>query len=240
VFTASTHGADQMFAQRYLSCASLLHARRALFVSGLVVLMQFGLFLALGLLLWAYYQSIPSTVVNVPSRPDRVLAYFIGTEFPIGLRGAMIAAVIAAAMSTLSSSLNSSAAAVVGNFFKRPVSRNNSEERYLGFSRVSILAFGAIQAFVAIMGIAFSDRLIDDVLRIQFFSGGMMLGVFLLIAAGYRTPFVGVVALTTGLTATILLAIGTEISWQWYACVGSLATFLAGVTASAIQNLRNC
>ena len=53
VFTAGTHGADQMFVQRYLACASLSHARRALLVSGFVVLLQFSLFLLIGLLLWA-------------------------------------------------------------------------------------------------------------------------------------------------------------------------------------------
>ena len=238
VFTAGTHGADQMFVQRYLACASISHARRALFVSGLVVLVQFSLFLTLGLLLWAYYEGNTFFAAAVPISSDRVFAYFIGTEFPVGLRGIMVAAVIAAAMSTLSSSLNSSAAAFVGNFFKRTVKRDRSEESYLRVSRIAILGFGVSQAVVAIIGIAVSDRLIDDVLRIQFFSGGMMLGIFLLIAAGYRTPFVGAVALSTGLSATVFLAIGTEVSWQWYALVGTCATFGAGMIAYAAQKIR--
>jgi len=238
VFTAGTHGTDQMFVQRYLVCASLSHARRALFVSGLAVLVQFCLFLVLGLLLWAYYEGNTVFASAVPLSPDRVFAYFIGTEFPVGLRGIMVAAVIAAAMSTLSSSLNSSAAALVGSFLKRSLSRGDTEETDLRDSRLAILGFGAVQAVVAIVGIVVSDRLIDDVLRIQFFSGGMMLGIFLLMRAGYRTPFVGAVGLIAGVSATVFLAIGTEVSWQWYACVGAGATFGAGMIAYKIQSIR--
>lgn len=239
VFTAGTHGADQMFVQRYLACSSLAHARRALFVSGLVVLVQFSLFLGLGLLLWAYYQNNSLLAAAVPLSSDRVFAYFIGTEFPVGVRGFMVAAVIAAAMSTLSSSLNSSAAAFVGDFFRGPGDQPCPEKNYLRVSRMAILVFGAIQAVVAMVGIALSERLIDDVLQIQFFSGGMILGIFLLIAAGYRTPFTGTVALVAGVSATVFLATGTEVSWQWYALVGACATVSAGTMAYAAEKSLN-
>ena len=239
VFTAGTHGADQMFVQRYLACSSLAHARRALFVSGLVVLVQFSLFLGLGLLLWAYYQNNSLLAAAVPLSSDRVFAYFIGTEFPVGVRGFMVAAVIAAAMSTLSSSLNSSAAAFIGDFFRGPGHQPFPEKNYLRVSRMAILVFGAIQAVVAMGGIALSERLIDDVLQIQFFSGGMMLGIFLLIAAGYRTPFTGTVALVAGVSATVFLATGTEVSWQWYALVGACATVSAGTMAYAAEKSLN-
>ena len=238
VFTAGTHGADQMFVQRYLACASLLHARRALLVSGFVVLIQFSLFLLLGLLLWAYYEGTADVVTGFPSSADQVLAYFINTKFPIGLRGIMVAAVIAAAMSTLSSSLNSSAAALIGNFLKRSMKSGKTEERHLRVSRFAILGFGSVQTVVAIVGIAISERLIDDVLRVQFFSGGMMLGIFLLIAAGYRRPIVGAVGLVVGLSATVFLSVGTEVSWQWYACVGTCATFGAGMITDIAQRIR--
>ena len=237
VFTAGTHGADQMFVQRYLACASLSHARRALLVSGFVVLIQFSLFLLLGLLLWAYYEGITDVLLGFPSSADQVLAYFINTKFPIGLRGIMVAAVIAAAMSTLSSSLNSSAAALIGNFLKRSIESVKAEERHLRVSRFAILFFGSIQVVVAVVGIAISERLIDDVLRVQFFSGGMMLGIFLLIAAGYRRPIVGAVGLVVGLSTTVFLSVGTEVSWQWYACVGACSTFAAGLITDIVQNV---
>ena len=238
VFTAGTHGADQMFVQRYLACASLAQARKALFVSGLVVLVQFGLFLGLGLLLWTYYQHDAQLAAAVPPSSDRVFAYFIGTEFPVGVRGFMVAAVIAAAMSTLSSSLNSSAAAFVGDFIRPSKEQPFSEKSYLHISRISILGFGTIQTVVAMIGITVSNRLIDDVLQVQFFSGGMMLGIFLLIAAGCRTPVTGTVGLFAGLSATVFLALGTEVSWQWYAFVGGCATVSAGTMAYFLEKVR--
>jgi SSS family solute:Na+ symporter len=53
--TASTHGTDQLFVQRYLCARSQSDARRPLIGSGLIVLLQFGFFTysryyALGLL----------------------------------------------------------------------------------------------------------------------------------------------------------------------------------------------
>ena len=52
--TAGTHGADQMFVQRYLCSRTPREASRALVWSGVVVFFQFALFLALGLMLWVY------------------------------------------------------------------------------------------------------------------------------------------------------------------------------------------
>src|SRR5205823_4980411 len=47
-FTMASHGADQMMVQRYLCSRSLRQAQVALVLSGVVVLLQFLLFLLLG------------------------------------------------------------------------------------------------------------------------------------------------------------------------------------------------
>src|SRR5215469_12573540 len=47
-FTMASHGADQMMVQRYLCSRSVGQARAALVLSGVVVLAQFALFLAIG------------------------------------------------------------------------------------------------------------------------------------------------------------------------------------------------
>ena len=75
------------------------------------------LFMLIGALLWSYYQFsaelVPAEVMNVK---DRILPYFIKTQFPIGLKGIILAALIAAAMSSLDSDLNAMATVVVNDF----------------------------------------------------------------------------------------------------------------------------
>ncbi|HKX45125.1 MAG TPA: transporter, partial [Planctomycetota bacterium] len=112
VLTLGTHGTDQMMVQRLLSAPSRAAASRALVASGFVVLVQFALFLFLGVALACYDDALRPghAVAN-----DRALVAFVVDELPrgVGLVGLLLAAVLAASMSTLSSSLNASAASVV-------------------------------------------------------------------------------------------------------------------------------
>src|SRR5262249_22561002 len=110
--TMATHGADQMMVQRYLCGRSLGEARLALVASGVVVLVQFLLFLFIGVGLYVLHQAgVLDLPADTPS--DGVFGWFIVHFLPLGFRGLVVAAVLAAAMSTLSASLNSSATAFV-------------------------------------------------------------------------------------------------------------------------------
>src|SRR5262249_35423469 len=107
-FSMASHGADQLMVQRYLCSRSLGQARAALVLSGVVVFVQFALFLLIGVGLYALYQHDPE-LWQPGGRTDEVFGAFIVRYLPPGLVGLVVAAVLAAAMSTLSSSLNSSA-----------------------------------------------------------------------------------------------------------------------------------
>ena len=115
--TLGTHGTDQMMVQRYLAARSQSDAGRALALSGMVVFLQFALFLLLGVGLAAFYAGHPPQTEFATH--DYVFASFIVDQMPrgLGLIGLVLAAVFAAAMSTLSSSLNSSAAAAVNDLY---------------------------------------------------------------------------------------------------------------------------
>ncbi len=239
VFIAATHGTDQMFVQRYLCTRSLAEARLALITSGFFVFFQFAVFLVIGLLLWSFYgeggsQALAAITVDGAVQSDRVFPLFLMTHLPPGLRGLLLAAVIAAAMSTLSSSLNSSAASTVGDFFL--AGRARSETEALRASRWATGAWAAVQVSVAVAAIGVSQRVIDDVLAVQFFSGGLMLGVFLLsVLVARPTPAGGIAGLAGGLVTIAAVSLLTDLSWQWYVLVGSAATVGAGCAAHRIQ-----
>src|SRR5690606_34060238 len=66
----ASHGADQLIVQRLLTATSLKEARRALIGSGLGVIFQFGVFLMIGVGLWAFYQNVPFAT------PDEIFPRF--------------------------------------------------------------------------------------------------------------------------------------------------------------------
>ena len=73
--TLGSHGVDQMLVQRYLCARGLPDARRAVWMSGIIVWFQFAFFLLIGVGLYAFYQVFPPEVAF--ERADRVFARFI-------------------------------------------------------------------------------------------------------------------------------------------------------------------
>ena len=234
--TLGTHGTDQMMVQRYLAARSLRDAGRALVFSGGVVLVQFTLFLLLGVGLATFYATYP------PSTPfatnDHVFASFIVQHLPVGvgLIGIVLAAVFAAAMSTLSSSLNSSAASAVNDLYaplwKEPISSTH----LLRASRLLTIVFGIVQIGVGIAARHLTQSVVNDALAIAGFSAGLLLGVFalgvLLPRAGQRSALGG---LTVGLVCLMAVKFGLPqlnsefvVAWPWFPAIGSLSTFFAG------------
>lgn len=231
--TIGSHGADQMMVQRYLCARSRREAGRALGWSGVVVLLQFALFLAIGVGLWAFYRAFPPAVPF--DRPDRVFVRFIVERLPHGMVGLVIGAVFAAAMSTLSGSLNSSATAAVTDFYRPLLGGRAGSTHLLRATQLATLAFGLVQIGVALAGPRLGRTVIEAVLTIAGFSTGIILGLFFL---GIYTARVGrraaLAGLVTGLGLISAVAFGTRLAWPWYTMVGSLGTFASGWLAACV------
>ena len=67
--TFATHGSDQMMVQRYLASGSKRDSQVALIWSGVIVFFQFILFLVIGVMLFAFYQSLPAGAGDQAARP---------------------------------------------------------------------------------------------------------------------------------------------------------------------------
>ena len=217
-----SHGVDQLSVQRYLSARGLPEARRAVWMSGLVALAQFALFLLIGVGLWSFYQLDPPAVPF--DRADRVFARFILDELPTGLVGLLLGAIFAAAMT---SSLNSCATVAVNDLLRV------EPERQLRVTRVLTAVFGAVQIAVGIAGQWVQTSIVSSVLGIAAFTTGIVLGVFFL---GLFTRRVGqraaLAGLVVGLAGMTWIFFATPLAWTWYALAGSLLTVAAGLVAS--------
>ncbi|TMQ34056.1 MAG: sodium/solute symporter [Planctomycetota bacterium] len=241
LFTMASHGADQMMVQRYLCSRSLGQARAALVLSGVVVLLQFLLFLLLGVGLYVLAQA-GLLYSDHPLTNDQVFGQFIVTSLPHGLVGVVIASVLAAAMSTLASSLSSAASASVADFYQ-PLRPGRSDRHYLFVSRVLTAFWGLTRIAVALAAQHWlsTQSIVNEVLRVAGFTTGMILGLFLL---GRMARPVGSAAALTGVVAGFLVVGAVwlpslwskaALAWPWYAPIGTLTTVLIAAIVDKIS-----
>lgn len=238
--TMGTHGADQLTVQRLLCAGSVRAARWALIGSGLVVAVQFGLFLLIGVSLAVVQQQgrweVPAAVAE---RADAVFGYYIVHGLPVGVVGLLVAAVLAAAMSTLSSSLNSSAGVVVRDFY-RGWFGHLSEEEQVRIGRRATVACGVCQAAVAIGAAHYLERsVVDAALSITGWTTGGILGLFLL-GCRRRVPraSAALLGLLAGLAVVAATWWSTTLAWPWWAPLGTLTTVAVALLADRWGNPR--
>src|SRR5262245_51231698 len=242
--TMASHGADQNMVQRYLCARSLGEARTALVLSGGLVLVQFCLFLMIGLGLYALMQA---GVLEVPTgtRNDEVFGLFILRHLPAGMVGLVTAAVLASAMASFSSSLNSAANAFVADFY-RPLRPNHSEAFYLGLSKAMTTVWGVAKISVALLAMPLlsSRGVVSQVLAVAAVTTGLILGLFLL--GSFRQPVrsgAALVGMLAGFVSSgyLWLRWVTEdvlLAWPWFAPVGAGTTVLVALLVDRLRPAR--
>ena len=236
ILTLGTHGTDQMMVQRYLCARRQGDAARALVLSGCVVLIQFTLFLMLGVALACFYdQAYPSVVF---ARNDEVFATFIVDHLPVGLIGFTLAAVFAAAMSTLSSSLSSSATAAVNDFYRPLFGHQCTDEELLNTSRLLTILFGIIQIGVGIGAAYLSTSVVGNALAIAGFTAGILLGVFGLGATKRANQTGACLGMLAGIVTLTIIKFASPVAWPWFAIIGACTTFVVGTVASMMFHPR--
>jgi solute:Na+ symporter, SSS family len=231
--TMASHGTDQLMVQRLLSARDEEQSRIALFGSWVVVLVQFTLFLLIGILLWVHYRDMGRPA---PLQTDRIYPQFIWNSLPRGVAGLVTAAILAAAMANLSAALNSLASTTVVDFL-RAHSREMSEARAMRIARWATIAWGVVLLAIAI-GARHSRSVLEAGLTIGSIPFGALLGVFLLGVLtkkpGEASAIAGVIC---GLTTVIYVHFATPIAWTWYVLIGTVVTFGAGLLASVFEKL---
>ena len=240
----ASHGADQLIVQRLLASSSLRDARRSLIGSGVAVILQFILFLIIGIGLFAYYQG------RTFARPDEIFPRFIVEVMPPGLTGLVIAAILAAAMSTVSGALNSLAAATTHDIYLPLTGRNPDDPAVLRIGKIFTLVWAIILVGGALMYRAQGTPVVVVALSVASFTYGGLLGGFFLGMLWQRAiqrdailgMAVGIAAMTLVVFArpisaaypglTDMLAPLGRIAWPWYVLIGTTITMIVGILSS--------
>ena len=139
--------ADQTMVQRYLTTRTDRDAKRAVWTHAWLTIPITFLFFSLGTALWVYFRQHPE-VLDPTLQNEAILPLFVTLEFPVGLKGVLIAGIFAAAMSSLDSSINSVASVIVNDYYRRYIPRV-TEARAFFAARLVTLLFGIIGTAVA-------------------------------------------------------------------------------------------
>ncbi|WP_414662270.1 sodium:solute symporter family transporter [Horticoccus sp. 23ND18S-11] len=251
VMVLSSHGADQLIVQRVLACRNVAEGRKALVFSAVLIFPLFLMFLLVGVMLWAFYQSHPFQIPLPESRPgirsnDFIFPIFIVTEVPFIMKGFLIVAILAAAMSSISSAISALASVSTMDFLKH-VLKGKDEEYFFRLSKHSTLFWAAILIFVAWL-----SREVTFVLNAAFslrgLTSGALLGGLILALFGRR---VGPRAAMVGMVASVVVmnfiywpaniavtrdwwlrTFGGEVFWPWFTLIGTVVTL---AIASAVR-----
>jgi len=240
----ASHGADQLIVQRLLSARSLRDAQRAVIGSGVVVFLQFALFLLIGVGLWR------TMTAHAFGAPDQVFPAFIVQWMPAGLLGLVVAAVVAATMSTHSGAINSLAAATTYDIWLPLTGRSPDDPRALVTSRRAALAWGVALTAGALLFHAQGTPAVVVALGIASFTyGGLLGGFFLGIFWSRARERDAIIGMSVGIFAMALvvfaapivrewpalapaLGFAAGIAWPWYVLIGTAITFVVGALVS--------
>ena len=227
-----SHGVDQLIVQRLLAARNERDSKVALFSSGLVVFVQFSLFLMIGVMLYSFYKYSGE---KVPASNDAIFPTFIVNHLPHGISGLMIAAILAAAMSNLSSALNSLASTTVVDFYRPFLKSGGSASRELRLSRWTTVFWGVLLALLAIvMWLSHGIKsVLERGLTIVSITYGSMVGVFLLGVLTKRANEKGsIIGMAAGLISMFCIWHFSAIAFTWYVLIGTAITFSVGYAAS--------
>lgn len=245
LLSAASHGTDHLIVQRLLATRSLRDARIALVGSGVVVILQFLLFLLVGSAIWAAGFA-PGGI-----KADEVFPRFIVEQLPVGLAGLLVAGILAAAMSTIASSINALAGSMTHDLYATWTGRTDPAH-LLKIGK----AFSAVWGIALIAGALFFFRFTSGTdtpvvvlaLSIASVTYGGLLGIYILAARWARATgrdAVGAVMTSVAVMLVVLfsarlagrsglewLAPVGRLSWVWYVPLGTLLTVAFGVGLS--------
>jgi solute:Na+ symporter, SSS family len=245
----ASHGADQMIVQRLLSARSLKDAQKAIIGSGLVVFVQFALFLTVGLGLWAYYLG-----TEFPA-PDSIFPTFIIQRMPHGLLGLIVAAIVAATMSTHSGAINSLAAATTHDIYLPLTRRKADDPSTFRAAKLFALGWGVVLTVGAMLFPEGRTPVVVIALSIASFTYGALLGGFFLgiynaraiqrdALAGMSVAIVAMAGVVFAKPLSLaypalkgVLGPFSNVAWPWYVLIGTTMTLVVG-SLSALTHPR--
>jgi Na+/proline symporter len=235
-------GLDQDITQRFLACRDEAAGRRALYVSVLASLPVVLLFLAIGSLLWVFYDRAGAAVAgDFQGEKITVLMHYILTQMPPGVRGFVAVGILAAA--AVNSGLISMASVLVEDFYRPWIARRREvpEAHFVRAGRWAMVGLGFVLLAMSVLCFywqRYTDApLLEFALGVMTFAYSGLLGVYFTALFTNRGSSASVIAaLVTGFVAIglqqsyVVDMLGLPPMWKGLAfpyqlCIGSAVAF---------------
>lgn len=236
VFAMASHGTDQLIVQRLLATRSLRDGRKALIGSGVIVFVQFGLFLLVGAGLWVLYHGAAPASLGL-TNTDGFFAKFIVEDLPVGVAGLLIAGILASTMGALASALNALSTSTVSDLYQRFRKQPLPEDAALRHGRIWTLVWAAVFVVFGSMFSSTRGPVIELGLGITGYTYGALLGSFALgLLVKRASQADAVIAFLVTVTAmavivTLKFTVGGKavgLAFPWYTLAGVLITLIGG------------
>ncbi len=221
-------GTDQETMQRLLTVETRRESQKTMLLTPIGSFLVMFIFLVIGACLYAFYVQHPG--MPLPDKLDTIFPHFIEQAMPPYMRGLMLAAIVLASIDSPLGSLTSS---FVTDIYRPVIFKSGTERHYLFVSRVCVVIFGIILAFIAYIFSHF-EKFLWLAFKIGGVTYGSLLGVFLLgLLTKRRCNRVNVVAMTLSALAMLVLLILSEkqifpLGWTWLLLIGTFLTFATG------------
>jgi Na+/proline symporter len=219
-----------------MAAEDLSASRKALMADATIIIIQFALFLAIGLGMFVYFAG------REFAAPDEVFPAFVIEAFPNGLAGLMIAGILAAAMSTLASSINALASSTTHDLYA-PLTGRDDARHLMRVGKAFTLVWGLV-----LIGGAMLFRFVGQgtpvvivALEIASFTYGGLLGGFILGMISKRaTERDAILGIGTAVAVMTVLwsiqqfgVVDRFLNGLWYSLIGSVVTVAVGMLAAA-------
>ncbi len=248
LLSAASHGTDHLIVQRLLATRSLADARAALVGSGVVVILQFLLFLLVGVAIWS------AGMAPAGLQGDQIFARFIIEQLPTGLAGLLVAGILAAAMSTVASSINALASSMTHDLYAGWTGERDPV-RLLRIGRAFSIVWGLSLIGAALVFHVYASGTDTPVvvlaLSIASVTYGALLGAYILAGAWSRAAGTDVLIAAAVTIAVMLVVIfarplsavgGLEwlmpvsrLAWPWYVPLGTTLCVGTGLASARIR-----
>lgn len=230
----ASHGTDQLIVQRLLTTKSLADAKKAIIGSGILVIIQFTLFLVVGLGLYAFYGTYNLADLGI-SKSDEIFPIFIIQHLPVGISGIIIAGLFAAALSTLAGSISALSSSTMLDLYK-PFTGINDEVKELKISRYFTIMWAVLLIGSAFFFMSSSQTVVELALSIASFTYGGLLGTFLLGLLNKKAKQEDALAgFTAGIFIMITVITLNLAAWTWFTLIGVVATVVVGSLLSQLS-----
>jgi SSS family transporter len=234
----ASHGVDQLVVQRLLATKELKSAQKAIIGSGVIVVIQFAIFLFVGIGLYTYYSGASLDSLSL-MKADEIFPKFIIEKIPAGLSGLIIAGLFAAALSTLAGSISSLSSSAMLDLYK-PLNKNIDSAKELKLSRFFSVFWSVLLIFSALFFMNSPSVVVELALSIASFTYGGLLGTFLLgLLVKEAKQEDALAAFVGGIFVMITFVTMKLVGWSWYTLIGVITSLLIGKILSKFTQIKS-